>query len=236
MQDRLATQRGDVGGARRSATGIRLRTRALAGAFAAAVAISTGTVVALAGDRRDGSRHQHMTPMASLRHGAAHGPAAESGEKDSGMLEVLVSSSAELVRLLATPGTSGSPRVADVPEFGGPPTDEQGLGATTPATPTTLAPRSAPLRTGVTHARPAPTAVRPAPAALPATGGPAAPGLHAPLQQAPDIVLIPPAALPAPAVIKPAHAGVSAGPLVGLVLSLIMLGGLLGLRLARRQG
>lgn len=56
-------------------------------------------------------------------------------------------------------------------------------------------------------------------------------GVH----HAADVLVIPPAALPAPSLLRPSHTGFAAGPLVALLSSVVLLGALLGLRLARQR-
>jgi hypothetical protein len=239
MPDRLAMRRGETGDARHAAVRPEWAARALALALAATAAISGGLVIALADSGRDGGQPEHVSTLAAPLHGRSGAHRHETGGASShnaiAMLRVLILSKADLARLLAIPGTPATPGTAGLPESGGPPTNEPNLGA--PASPLTAGQptTSTPLRTVVTPLHPRRTVSRSTPTAvLPATG--AGPPLRTPIQLLPDIVLIPPAALPAPAVIKPATAGVQAGPLIGLGLSLVMLAGLLGLRLARRPG
>jgi len=52
----------------------------------------------------------------------------------------------------------------------------------------------------------------------------------------PDIVLVPPPALPAPPTFKPISPSFAVAPLVVLALGVLLLGGLIGLRIARRSG
>jgi hypothetical protein len=52
----------------------------------------------------------------------------------------------------------------------------------------------------------------------------------------PDVVLVPPPALPAPPTFRPISPSFAVAPLVVLALGVLLLGGLIGLRIARRSG
>jgi hypothetical protein len=191
----------------------QLGARALAATLAGTAAATTGLVVATADASgraaKDSERpHPHAVEL--------HGKVVPHRDDDSG------------AGPQTFPAHTGKGRVhvidlAGLPAFpagGGP-------GGSGPASATGGAPAAAaPVGIGASGHAVTPRSGT----GLPATGG------HRVTPQVPDIVLIPPAALPAPAVPRPvAGAGFSLGPLIGLLVSVVMLGTLIGLRLARRS-
>lgn len=111
---------------------------------------------------------------------------------------------------------------------------------TTPATP--AAPGAAPAAQGGTVSVPltgpsAPAAETPAQrSARRSTGGAPARGPSSSAPSLPNLPIIPPASLPAPAQFVPAVTGLSIAPVIGLVVCLVALGALIGIRVARRPG
>jgi hypothetical protein len=96
-------------------------------------------------------------------------------------------------------------------------------------------PSTVPPVSGATPAPATTVAAALGPAAVPRRG-PAAPGsISVPNVAWPNIQLIPPASLPAPATFVPASSGFGAGPVVGLAVGVLLIGGLLGLRIVRRS-
>jgi hypothetical protein len=219
---------GDLG-ARPARGAFPLLLRACAALAAATAALSgTALVASAAAPPPDTPGAQRVAVVRAAEHGRSalhralpHGAAASLGASASlgrGPINGILHAAAHAVfSRLADLGGQPEPTGAPSPGSSGGATG--GVQAvTTPLTGT--------LRTAVT-----PLPRRRSPTALPATG----PSSGRITPRLPDVVVVPPAALPTPPVIRPAPSGFAVAPLVVLCVGVVTLGGLLGLRIYRRS-
>jgi len=188
------------------------------------VAISASLLVAAAqgpaGDRDDGrGRHQHLTTVVTPLRGHAVRAHGDPEQASSAVLRLRNDVDAPSVESSSPAG------VTALPSSGGP--DET---TTTTTTPTTGA--TAPVQHRRAAAGSGPSRRRAGGAPATAAGSP--PSKPSPAW--PGTLLIPPASLPTPAVIVPASSGLGAAPLAATAVAVLLIGGLLGIRLARRPG
>jgi hypothetical protein len=173
----------------------------------------------------EGAAHRSQAGAAhaaALREGTsdgAHGPRI--GDISPGGLPQPPSTSGSGLPRIAIPGTQSQTPAA--------PSGDTTATTPAPTVSTTTTRARTTLRTRVTALRPRTAASARAAQAAPSPTS--ALSVHVP-----DVLLIPPALLPAPALLRPSAGGTGIAPLVAGVMCLLVLGGLLGLRLARRPG
>ena len=237
MLDRHAVRSaGGSHGAGRSTVPPRRAVHAAGAVLAAGAAALAGLVLATAeGAPPSADRPSvHLVTVVTPIHGQAHRSSASRtggrGGSTSGGSAQLLGSAARQAQVRGSQGSAASSPAASTSTaaggLGGGSGTSPAAGATTETLRTAVTPvtRLTPATGGSTPARRA---------AVPHGGATAGAGSATP--RLPDVLVIPPAALPAPSLIHPATTGFAAGPLAALLIGVVMLGALLGLRLARRR-
>jgi hypothetical protein len=190
------------------------------------LAVSASLLVAAAqgpaGDRDDGhGRHQHLTTVVTPLRG--HGVRAHGDPEQASSMVLRLRNDVDAPSV----ASSSPPGFTTLPSTG-----QQNDTTTTPIT--TGTPTTATTRVQRPRAAAGSSPSHRRAGGAPATAAGAQPSK--PTTAWPSTLLIPPAPLPTPAVIVPASSGLGTAPVAATAVAVLVIGGLLGIRLARRPG